>query len=86
MSIKRMGVMRLVLVAVLATSLAVAAGAGAAVPERGKCASGTEFENKGCTVSGAKNKYKWVPDVKTAFSSTSGANAREARKPKPARS
>jgi hypothetical protein len=73
MSIKRIGVIGLVLVGVLAISLAVAAGASAAVPERGKCASGTEFENKGCTVSGAKNKFKWVPNVKTAFSSTSGA-------------
>ncbi len=69
-SIKLVG---LCLVAVLAMSAIVAASASAVVPERGKCATGTEFENKGCTVSGAKNKFKWVPNVKTAFTATSGA-------------
>jgi len=70
---KRIRAIGLGLVAVLAMSAVVAASASAVVPERGKCATGTEFENKGCTVSGAKNKFKWVPNVKTAFTATSGA-------------
>jgi hypothetical protein len=70
---KNIRVVGLCMVAVLAMSFAVAAGASAAVPERGKCASGKEFEDKGCTVSGAKDKFKWTPNVKTAFTSTSGA-------------
>jgi hypothetical protein len=59
--------------AVLATCAVVTAGASAALPERGKCASGTEFENKGCTISGSKDKFKWVPNVKKAFTAKSGA-------------
>lgn len=72
-AMKRIRLVGLCVVAVVAMSAAVAASASASLPERGKCASGTEFENKGCTVSGAKNKFKWVPNVKTAFSMTSGA-------------
>jgi hypothetical protein len=66
---------------VLMACAAAVAGASAAVPERGKCVSGKEFENKGCTVSGAANKFKWEPNVKTAFSSTSGASITRSRTP-----
>lgn len=82
-SIKLFG---LCLTAVLAVSFALAAGASAALPERGKCASGKEFEDKGCTVSGSKDKFKWTPNVKTAFTSTSGAATFGAFTPEGARS
>jgi hypothetical protein len=70
--VRRIGMVGLCLASALAIGAVVAASAAAGVPERGKCASGTEFENKGCTVSGSHNKFKWVPNVKTAFTSTSG--------------
>jgi hypothetical protein len=78
---RRMGSVGLGLFAVLAMGAALASGAYGAVPERGKCSSGKEFENKGCTISGSKDKYKWVANVKTAFTSTSGASVTRSRTP-----
>ncbi|HUC14916.1 MAG TPA: hypothetical protein VMS00_10735, partial [Acidimicrobiales bacterium] len=72
--IRRVRALGLGSVVVLAALAVVAAGASAAVPERGKCmGGGKEFEDKGCTVSGASDKFKWVPNVKKPFSAMSGA-------------
>ena len=74
---RHIGVMGLCLLAVLAMGAVLAASASAGLPERGKCKTAkigmTEFEDKGCTTTGTKEKFAWAPNVKAAFTATSGA-------------